>query len=247
MLATPHLDLQRESSSLVPDLVPKWVAAISVAPHTEEVARNVVDALIKIAANPYFNLRPLIPADVWLWLNDRPSLPFESRSHSEGRDRGIFRTVRGLNNVGVLTSYLILFWPQDYNGGLAEMEMSVREDFNGIGASRHRAEVIQHVDCIVGGSGWWPGDPRRGQHEEFKRILREADQEATEILNRMFHSFILLGLLTPHGPGQDPTRRSCVPYPSRVHNFAFGTPGIIPDWSLSPSPFRVIAFFVLHL
>ena len=246
MLATPHLDLANESSFLVPDLVPKWVAATSVAPHTEEVARNVVDALLQIAANPFFNLRPLIPADVWLWLNDRPSLTSGSRGCLVGGDRDIFRMVRGLNNIGVLTSYLILFWPEDCDGDLAEMEISAREDFNGIGASRHRAEIIQRVDSILGKSGWGPGDHRRGQHEEFKRILRKVDQEATEILNRMFHSFILLGLLTSHGPGQNPTRRSCVPCLSRVHNLTFGTLGIVLDWPLSPSSICIITFFALR-
>ena len=46
------------------DLISKWVEAISVAPHTEEVVQSVVDTLLQIAVNPH--LRPPIPADVWL-------------------------------------------------------------------------------------------------------------------------------------------------------------------------------------
>ena len=192
ILATPHLDLERESLSLVQDLIPKWVAAVSVAPHTEEFAGNVVDALLQIAANP--DLRSLIPADVWLWLNERPSLPSESRGRLMGGRHDIFWTVRGLKNIGVLTSYLTLVWPMNSDGDFAEMQMSVREDFNGIGAGRHRAELIQRVDDVLGESDWEPGDYRRIQSREIKETLRELDREATEILNRMPHSFIFLDL-----------------------------------------------------
>jgi len=157
----------------------------------------VVDALLQIAFNP--DLRPLIPADVWLWLNERPSLPSESRGHLVGGHHDIFRTVRGLNNIGVLTSYLSLVWPMDSDGDFAETQMSVREDFNGVGAGRHQAELIQRVDEFLGESDWEPGDYRRVKSEEIKGILREVDQEATEILNRTPHSFIFLGLLTLMG------------------------------------------------
>ena len=194
ILATPYLDLEHASLSRAKNLIPKWVATISVAPRTEEVARDVVNALLQIAANP--DLRPLIPSDVWLWLNERPFLPSESRGRLMGGCHDIFRTVRGLNNIEVLTSYLTMVWPKYYRGGFAEMQMSVREDFNGIGAGCHRAELIQRVDGFLGGSDREPGVYIRERHEEIKRILQEVDQEATEILNRTPHSFIFLGLLT---------------------------------------------------
>ena len=200
----------------------------------------MVDALLQIAFNP--DLRPLIPADVWLWLNERPSLPSESRGHLVGGHHDIFQTVRGLNNIGVLTSYLSLVWPMDSDGDFAETQMSVREDFNGVGAGRHQAELIQRVDEFLGESDWEPGDYRRVKSEEIKGILRELDREATEILNRM-PQFYLSRPADPHGPAQNPTRRSSVPCLSRAHNLAFGMFGIILDWSLSPSPICIIAFF----
>jgi len=240
ILTTPHLELECASLSRTQDLIPKWVATISVAPRTEEVARDVVDALLQIAANP--RLRPLIPADVWLWLNERPSLPSESKGRFVGGDRDIFRTVRGLNNIEVLTSYLTVVWLWDDDGGLAEMEMSVREDFGGIGAGCHRAELIQRVDYLLGEFSRFPEDDRWYRTQEIKMILQEVDQEATEILNRM-PQFYLSRPTDPHEPAQDPTRRSCVPCLSRVHNLAFGTSGIFPGWSLSPPPFRIITFF----
>ena len=197
ILATPHLHSWDEPYSLVRDLIPKWVAAVSVASHTEEVAGYVVDALLQFAARP--PLQTFIPAGVWLWLNVLPPLPSELNNRLARWDRNVFWTVRGLNNVRVLTSYLTLVWPMYSNGGLAEMEMSVREDFRGIGAGCHRAGVIQRVDYVLGRSGWGAGDHRRHRYEELTRILQEMNQEATKILSRMFHSFIFLSLLTLMG------------------------------------------------
>ena len=201
----------------VQDLVSKWVTGVSVVPHTDEVAGSVVDTLLQIAANP--DLRPSIPADVWLWLNERPSLPPTCRGLSSGSDGGIVRTVRGLDNIGVLTSYLIMIWSEwkllDYNDFI-EMWVSVREDFNGIGVGRYRAELIQRSGYILGelyrrsrrldvdledGELWREkvGPSSRvmkGRYREFKRMLEEVDQKATEILNRKPHSFILFSLLT---------------------------------------------------
>jgi len=191
ILTAPHLELECASLSRAQDLIPKWVATISAAARTEEVSRDVVDALLQIAANPH--LRPLIPADVWSWLNERPSLPSGWKGRLVGRRRDVFQAVRGLNNIGVLMSYLSLVWPVDSDDSFAEMRMSVREDFNGIGASRHRAEIMRWVDSILNESGWEPGDYRRNRHKEIKRILREVDQEARELLNRTPHNFILFG------------------------------------------------------
>jgi hypothetical protein len=72
VLAGPYIHWGQGRSVDAEDLISKWVAAVSVAPHTEEVAGSVVDTLLQIAANG--DLRPSIPADVWLWLNERPSL-----------------------------------------------------------------------------------------------------------------------------------------------------------------------------
>ena len=180
------------------DAISKWVAAISVAPHTEDVAASVVDALLQIAAKR--NLRPFIPADVWLWLNERPSLP----SVCPGLDRGVggdvVRTVRGLNDIRVLTSYLIVVWSEHRRNidseGFVEMEVSAREDFNGIGMGCHRVELIQRLDHILGEPNRGPGIETRDEYRKLKKILQDVDQEAAEILNRMSHSFIFLSLLT---------------------------------------------------
>ena len=180
------------------DLISKWVAAIPVVPYTEYVAVSVVDALLQIAANDY--LRPFIPANVWLWLNKRPSLPPACQGLESGRRRSVVQMVRGLNNIGILTSYLIVVW-SEHGGhldseGFVEMEVSAREDFNGIGMGCHRVELIQRLDHILSKLDQEPEIETRDKYRKLKRILQDVDQEAAEILNCMSHSFIFLSLLT---------------------------------------------------
>ena len=216
VLAGPYIRWRRETSDAdAEDLISKWMEAVSQVSRTEEVAGSVVDALLQIAANPH--LRPFIPADLWLWLNERPSLPHTCSGLQLGCDYEIVRTVRALNDIRVLTSYLILIWsewnPLYHTGGFAEMRMSVREDFKGIEVGCHRAELIQRLEYILAEfnrlsrhhdvhsedenlwHGYRSGD-MKDRYGKLKRILQEVDQEATEILSRMPRSFIFLSLLT---------------------------------------------------
>jgi len=215
-LVTPHLGLATEPISATQDLISEWLAAVSVAPRTEEVARSVVVTLLQIAANG--DLWLSIPADVWLWFNERPSLPPPASLDRRWKsNRRIVRTIRGLNDTDVLTSYLIMIWSDldiVYNDDYPEMRTSVREDFKGIGKGCHRAELIQRLDYVLGELGRQSGyldvddslcrykvggrhlPNMKDEYEELKMILQEADQEATEIPNRMPHRLIFLGLLT---------------------------------------------------
>ena len=217
ILVTPYLDWAREPPSRAQDLISKWVAAIPATSHTEEVVESVVDVLLQTVANPY--LRPLIPPDVWLWLNKRPPLPSACKGRWLGGDHDTVRTFRTLKDIGVLTSYLIMIWsewkPLD-DDGFAEMRMSVGEDFNGVGNGHHRAELIQRLDDILGELDRLTARPdanigddtlwhdqvegyspvMKAQYRELRRVLQEVDQEATEILNCMPPSFIFLSLLT---------------------------------------------------
>jgi len=150
VLAGPNIHWGQGRSVDAQDLISKWAAGISTARHTEEVAGSVVDTLLQISANPH--LRPFIPTGAWSWLNDRPSLPLTCGGLSSGCDRDIVRTVRALDNTEILTSYLVTVWSEwkllDY-GNFVEMQISVREDFKGIGAGCHRAEVGLHRRRIV--------------------------------------------------------------------------------------------------
>jgi len=216
VLAGPNIHWGRGRSVDAQGLISKWAAGISVARHTEEVAGSVVDTLFQIAAIPH--LRPFVPADAWSWLNDRPSLPPTCRGLSSGCDRDIVRAIRTLKDTGILTSYLITIWSEwkllDYDD-FVEMQISVREDLKGIGARYHRAELIQQLDSIVGElyrrsrnpgvtleDKLWRGKVgpssriMKSRYREFKRVLQEMDQKASELLNRTSLSFIFLSLLT---------------------------------------------------
>jgi len=204
-LAGPYIHWGQGQSVDTQGLVSKWVGGISVAPRTKEVARSVVDTLLQIAANPH--LRPLIPSDIWSWLNVRPSLPPGCGGLSWGRDRDVIRTVRALGDIEILVSYLILIWSKSRlldSDGYAEIQISICEDFKGIDMGHHRAELIQRLDSISINQPsaaitefFWRRT--RGQYQEFKRVLQEVDQKATETLNRMPSSFIFLSMLTPVG------------------------------------------------
>ena len=218
ILVTPYLDWGREPLSGSQDLISKWVATISLVPYTEEVAESVVDMLLQISANSH--LRPFIPADVWLRLNERRSLPPVCKGRRLGDNRDTVRTIRGLNDIGILTSYLIMIWsewkPLD-GDGFAEMRTSVREDFDGVGSSgHHRAELIQRLDYVLGELDRRSGGPdanlgddklwrdeierhspvMKDQYGELKKILQEVDKEATETISCTPPIFIFLSLLT---------------------------------------------------
>ena len=217
VLAGPCIDWGQGRSADLQDLISRWIIGISVAPRTEEVARCVAGTLLQIAAYPH--LRPFIPADAWLWLNERPSLPPVREDRRLGSGRDIIRMVRELGDMGVLTSHLIMIWsewkPLD-DDEFAEMRMSVCEDFNGVGSGYHRAELIQRMDCILGEvdrqSGhhetvlgvqrlWGSNEEvysrvMKDQYVTLKRMLQEVDREATEILYRTPPNFIVFGLLT---------------------------------------------------
>jgi len=199
------------------DPISKWTDAIPEVSRTEGVAGSVVDVLLQIATNPH--LRPFIPADLWLWLNERPFLSPACSGLSWGYNYEVVQTVRALKDIGVLTSYLILIWsewnPLRREIDFAEMRRSVCEDFKGIEMGRHRAELIQRLDYILRNLDWlsrhldirteyqklWHeelgnhSEGMKDRYGELKGVLQEVDQEATEMPNRMPPGFIILGLL----------------------------------------------------
>ena len=81
-------------------------------------------------------------------------MPPAYNSFSWGGDGDVVWTVRVLSDIGLLTSYLILVWSEwellSLRSGFYEMQVSVREDFEGIEMGCHRAEPIQRLDYILG-------------------------------------------------------------------------------------------------
>ena len=177
-------------------MVTRWAAAALTVPYTEAVGRNVVNALLQFAS--LGTLHPYIPVEVWALLKKRPLLPPICMGRSRGTMDCVVRRVRKLGDIEILTSYFLILW-SEWNiirpEGLANVRASIREDFAGIGMRRHREELIERLDQVLGKlepgseylkhrSPWIDKDPQRtrGQYQELKEILLDVDREATEIL-----------------------------------------------------------------
>ena len=147
VLVSPHFDWRRLRGR--GDLVQLWAATASAVPYTEEVAQGVVDTLLQIAS--VGELVRYIPAHVWSWLTKRPSLPPVCEGHYDGTHAHVVEVVRGLRDIEILKSYLLLVWSEwDTPAGCDEMCTSIREDFSGIGMGHHRAELIRRLDHVLG-------------------------------------------------------------------------------------------------
>ena len=109
VLASPHIPWGWLTNR--GGLIQQWAATTSVVPYTEEVAESVVGKLLQIASND--TLLRQVTADVWSWLIKRPSLP---PGICWGRDletcARTIETIRALNDVEILKSYLLLLWSE---------------------------------------------------------------------------------------------------------------------------------------
>ena len=170
------------------DLVQWWAATASAVLYTEEVAQGVVDTLLQIASFP--GLVRYIPADVWSWLTRRPSLPSICQGRHLGTYDHVVEVVRGLKDIEVLKSYLLLVWSEwDTPNGLDMMRTSIWEGFGGAGIGHHRADLIQRLDHVLGQldrgleylaqhdpelteDGLWG---RKGRYQELREVLLEMD------------------------------------------------------------------------
>ena len=149
ILVSPHIPWDRLTDR--PDLAQWWATMAYIAPRTEEVTQDVVDTLLQIASYP--ELSQHITPNAWSWLTLRPSLPPICRGRYRGTKHRVVEAVRALKDIEVLKSYFLLVWSEWdclYGDGLDEMCTSILEDFDGIGMGRHRADLIQRVDHVLG-------------------------------------------------------------------------------------------------
>lgn len=210
ILASPHLTWRDFTDD--GRLVQLWGAAAPAVPYTHDIGQGVVDALLLIESRD--SLRPHIPVGMWSWLNRRPSLPPICPGRSLGTERSSVQTIRGLEDIEALTSYLLLVWSEwdSILSGFEEMCTSIKEDFCGISMGYHRKELLQHLDHVLGKLDqgldrlrqhkpslpgnhiWWV----KGQYRELRKVLLEVDREATDqLLGEPPRSALLFSLLTP--------------------------------------------------
>jgi hypothetical protein len=179
--------------------VARWAAAASTIPYSEEVGRSVVDALFQIAFN--YSLRRYIPIEIWAWLKRRPSLPPVCRGRSLSTSSEAVSHIRGLENIELLKSYLLLVWSEWndlYESGLDEMEIVIREEFDGILMWRHREDLIERLDHVLGQLdqdldyfkqyNQKIGEDQiaraKEQYGRLKEVLVEVDEVAMKTLSR---------------------------------------------------------------
>ena len=190
------------------DLVRQWTTATSMVPYTEEVARSVVDTLLQIASRS--KLLPHITIGVWLWLTKRPSLPPVCSGRHFGTYLHVVQAVRRLKDIEILKSYLLLTWSEwdaVQHGAFNEICASIREDFGGVGMDRHRADLIQQLDNVLGqldrGSEQFKQhnpdhsvfdlQTAKQEYEKLKGVLVEVGRRTPSLIMMLFYVLTLVG------------------------------------------------------
>ena len=189
----------------IQNAVARWAAAVLEVQYSEEVGYSVFVTLSQVSRRD--SLRTHIPVDIWALLRKRPPLPATCWERSGASEGPAFHYVRGLGDIEILKSYLLLTfseWDRLHNDGLAEMEVSMRKDFGGIGMWCHRDDLIQHLGHVRGqldrGLDYleqhdpriWEGDMqrRKEQYDHLKGLLLEVDKTAMNTLTRTSPSLI---------------------------------------------------------
>ena len=147
---SPHLHWEGVSQGA--KAVARWAAAASAVPYTEAIGHEVVCAMLQIAS--IHSLRQYIPIEMWAYLMRRPTLLPICRGRVQGTgEPDIVRHIRNLGDIEILKSFFLVVWSEWYFFDplvLEEIEISIREDFRGIGMQGHRRELIERLDHILG-------------------------------------------------------------------------------------------------
>ena len=247
MLTSPHIHwgylTDRE------DLVQWWAETVSAVPYTEEVAQGVVDTLLQIASED--RLVRYIPADVWSWLTKRPSLPSICLGRRLGTYARVVKVVRGLRDIEVLKSYLLLVW-SEWNTpyGFDEMCTSILEDLSGIGMEHHRADLIQRLDHVLGQldcglehlkqhNPWLDEDDLQERKDNYRKLIETLLGTDTKVVGRTpCLPITLLRILTPTLYIHRIPHNIYVCTPSRVSIVSRLEPSVLPLHALFVPPPR---------
>ena len=167
--------------------------------------------------------RRFISVETWRQVENELFPPPECSGQSRVSSGDVVRRVRALGDIEIVKSYLLLIWSEwdhiddQQSGGLAEMEVSIREDFGGIEMWRHRQDLIKRLDRVLGQldrgldhlkqhkpSLDTDHIPRaKAQYNVLKEVLLEVEAEAEADIEVMVYRgrkslrLIILGPLTP--------------------------------------------------
>ena len=210
-VVSPHVPWHTEPYE--GNVITRWAKAASAVSHAEGLDQYVVDALLHIASVD--SLRPHIPDGIWTWLKNQPFLPPECPGRSRGSGGDVVRRIRELADIEILRSYLVLVWSEwdcidsQESGGLAEMQVSIREDFCGTEMWCYRQDLIKRLDYVLeqldgGLDGLEQHKPGLDidhvllagmQYSELRRVVVEVDADAMNGLARKLSRLIFSGLL----------------------------------------------------
>ena len=82
---------------------------------------------------------------------------------------GVIHHVRGLGDIEILTSFLLLLWSEwvyHDNSGIQPTQVTIREDFDGTGLERNRKELMERLDHIL--------EELNQETEHFRKYRREV-------------------------------------------------------------------------
>ena len=178
--------------------VARWAAAVLETPYSDVIGQSVVDVLLRFTYND--SLRQHIPVQTWAWLKRRPSLPPVCPGRHWGSALSVFRYFRGIGDIEIFKSYLLLVWSEWEYEPQNWAERSIEEDFGGIGMWCHREDLIERLDHILGqldrGFEYFTQhqpalidfggfiEHRKELYARLKEELLEMDRKATRALSR---------------------------------------------------------------
>ena len=171
------------------DAVAGWAAAVSTVPDTEEVVRSVVGTLMQITNVD--SLRPHIPVEIWRWIKKWQSLPLADWGRFYKATPDAVSYVRGLEDLEIIKLYIHawLVWYFPSTDALDEVEISIGEDFGGIGMWGHREDILNWLDYVLEIMRAEEDDLAHSSQRlrrcgRLKEVVLDIDEEATKTIAR---------------------------------------------------------------
>ncbi|KAF9789708.1 hypothetical protein BJ322DRAFT_1216914 [Thelephora terrestris] len=138
------------------------------------------------------SLQPHIPIEIWMLMEKQQSLsPVFWKQHRKITPDAV-HFIRGLGDLKILKSYFLLVWSKWYyphTDLLNEMEVSIREEFGGIGMWSHRKDLINRLEQVLEDLNT---ESKHGnligcfvrilQYGKLKEVLLDMDREEDKIL-----------------------------------------------------------------
>lgn len=172
------------------DFIDNWLSAAARLEYTQEIGRNVVEVLLRMAS--VYQWRLHITLEAWRWLKKRPQLPPVCLARSSCcKDLGGVSAVKSLNDPELLKEYLVVVWSEwDWLAPwvCSYMCTAVRESFGGEEMQVHRDELRGRLLTIQKRLDLGLGNLRKEGSEmpdDYFQSTKEAYEGLLETLSEM--------------------------------------------------------------